>query len=160
MKRIKGLMTFLINTLSVLIIIAAAGLSVLIFSSGNRYSQPVFGNTMLLVIDENNALDKVEPDSLALIDLTGQTNTGYYALFTGKSVVLSKDDVASIGTVKGYVPTLGGVIGFFRKPAAFLACIIFPLIGAVVYHTVRISLFAKNIIGRKKRKSGKNNPKG
>ena len=140
----KKALLYILNILSVLLILVAIAVSVLIFTIDNRYSEPVFGDTMLLTVPEGDGVGDIQDGSLAIIDLTFKSESGgYYAAFLGNKIIITRDSMASIGTVKGSIPYLGGVMDFFRNPLFFFLVIILPLTAIVIWHIIKIVLIIK-----------------
>ncbi len=149
----KKAIAAVINILSVVLIVIATGVTVMIFATNNRYSEPVFGNTMLLTVREGSVTDGAGIGSLALVDLTCKTSGGYYATFLGSGTRITKDPMGCIGTVKGYVPVLGGIIDFFRDPVGFFLIVVLPLAAMVILYIIKVILLVKESGGRER--SGK-----
>ena len=139
----KKVLGIVIKVIAVILLLQTIAVITLIYATKNRFSEPVFGDTMLLCVrDDKNANAKV--GSLAIVDLTSETKSNEYAAFLGSSVRLSKDPMANIGTVKGYVPLVGGYLDFLRQAIGFFLVIILPLFILVVGYTVRLILIIKD----------------
>jgi hypothetical protein len=142
--KIKRIIAIILNILSLILIIIAVAVTVMIFATKNRYSEPVFGNTMLLSVREDSVTEKNEVGSLALIDLTYMADGGgYYATFIGNATRISRDPMGCIGTVKGYIPLLGSIIDFFRDPAGFFLVVVLPLAAMVIWYIVKVVLIVR-----------------
>lgn len=131
-----------IKVIAVILLIQTIGVIFLIYATNNRFSEPVVGDTMLLTVRDRNADAKI--GSLAIIDLTSESKGSEYAAFLGGSVRLSKDPMANIGTVKGYVPFIGSYLDFLRQSIGFFLVIILPLTILVVGYMVRLILMLKD----------------
>lgn len=132
----------IINIFSVILILVAIAVTVLIFATDNRYSEPVFGDTMLLAVREGGAGAK--PGSLALVDLGGNFSEGdTYATFLGNSTRITKDPLGSVGVVRGYVPALGALFDFFRNPVGFFLLVVLPLAALVIWRIVKLILIIR-----------------
>jgi hypothetical protein len=143
MKKKKAIAAIL-NILSVFLILISAGVTVMIFATNNNYSEPVFGDTMLLSVREDSVTDGAGVGSLALVDLTYRTDGGgYFATYFGSGTRITKDPMGCIGTVKGYVPLLGGVIVFFRDPVGFFLTVVLPLTAMVIWYIIKVILIVK-----------------
>ncbi|MGI6167675.1 MAG: hypothetical protein ACOYIA_06040 [Eubacteriales bacterium] len=143
MKLIDVIST-IVNILSVVFIMLSVLVTVLIFSANNRYSEPVFGNTMLLSVREDSVADAPK-GALAVVDLTEyKSERGNYVAFIGRGARITRDPMACIGTVKFYIPVLGGVMDFFRDSLGFFFVIVLPLVLLVIWHVVRIVLLVRN----------------
>ena len=131
------------NILSVIFIVLAAAVIFLMFASDNRYGEPMLGDTMLISVTKENSMIKGHVGSLAVVDLSGKKGNGSFASFNGSSVIISDDPMASIGTVSAYLPLLGSVIGFLRKPLGFFLVIVLPLAVLIIFNAVRLSLLVR-----------------
>jgi hypothetical protein len=99
---------------------------------------------MLLTVREDSVTDGSGVGSLALVDLTCKADGGgYYATFLGSGTKITKDSMGCIGTVKGYVPLLGGVIDFFRDPVGFFLTVVLPLTAMVIWYIIKVILIVK-----------------
>lgn len=161
-KKTSTLHTALFIVSAVWIILAAA-VTVLIFATNNSYSEPVFGETMLVSVREGSPKGTRE-GSLAVVDLKGHSNSEYYAVFIGGGVRVSQDKMANIGTVKAFIPALGAAIDFFRNSLGFFLVVVLPLAAMVIWYIVRVFLLirdgnevgkAKNMRGAKSAKDNK-----
>lgn len=130
---------FAIKIVAALLLLQTVFVITLIYATNNRFSEPVFNETMLISVRENRRAD-AKVGSLAIVDLTSETKSSEYAAFLGGSVRLSKDPMANIGTVKSYVPFVGGYLDFLRQSIGFFLVIILPLFILVVGYTVRLIL--------------------
>ncbi|MDD4125074.1 MAG: hypothetical protein PHW77_05040 [Eubacteriales bacterium] len=154
----------ILNTFSVLLVLIAVAVSVFIFATDNRYSEPIFGDTMLLTVHEDDGIDNIKAGSLAIIDMTLKSESEYYASFLGNGTKITRDKTACIGTVKGYIPYLGGIIDFFRNPLGFFLCIVLPLTAVVIRYIIKIVLLTKGYGEKKTNRKDKSDdislPKG
>ncbi|NLW73285.1 MAG: hypothetical protein GX057_00075 [Clostridiales bacterium] len=142
--KLKDVISTIVNILSVVFILLSVLVTVLIFSTNNRYSEPVFGNTMLLSVREDSVADAPR-GALAVVDLTRYSSErGNYVAFIGRGARITRDPMACIGTVKFYIPLLGGVVDFFRNSLGFFFVIILPLFLLVIWHVVRIVLLVRH----------------
>lgn len=132
-----------IKIIAVVLLLQTIFVITLIYATKNRFSEPIFGDTMLLSVRDDRRAD-AKVGSLALIDLTSETKSSEYAAFLGGSVRLSKDQMANIGTVKGYVPFVGGYLDFLRQSIGFFLVIILPLFLLVVGYSVRLILIIRD----------------
>lgn len=142
MSKRKSAPDLVINIVSAVWILLAAAVAALIFATNNGYSEPIFGDTMLVCVGEN-APDGARSGSLAVVDLKGVGESEYYAAFTGTGVNITKDGMANVGTVSYFIPILGAAIDFLRTPTGFFLVVILPLAAMVVWHAVRIALAIK-----------------
>ncbi len=141
--KLKDAVSTIINILSAVLILLAVLVTILIFMTNNRYSEPVIGNTMLLCVREDSAAD-AKVGALAVVDLTTYTSdNGNYVAFVGRGARITNDPMACVGTVKYYIPVLGGVMDFFRNTLGFFFVIVLPLVALAIWHIVRIVILVK-----------------
>lgn len=131
-----------INTVSVVWILLAAAVSVMIFATNNSYSEPVFGDIMLVSTGSDRS-DDIKEGSLAVVELNNKDAADYYAAFVGGGVNITKDKMASVGAVKYFIPVMGRVVDFFRTPVGFFLVVILPLAVFVIYQTIKIIVLVK-----------------
>ncbi len=142
MSKRKKIYTAL-NILSVLFLLLAAAIIFLMFAANNRYGEPVFGDTMLVCVTDENLPAGGHNGSLAVVDLSGKSGNGNYVAFIGSGIRISGDPMANIGRVSFYIPFAGAVLGFFRLPAGFFLALVLPLAILINFNAVRLVLLIR-----------------
>ena len=139
----KKALNIIIKVVAVVLLLQTISVITLIYATKNRFSEPVFGDIMLLSVREGNMVN-AKVGSLAIVDMATHDKGSDYAAFLGGSVRLSKDPMANIGTVKGYIPFFGSYLDFLRQSIGFFLIIILPLFIYVVGYSVRLILLLRD----------------